>query len=80
MELYEYTVHELVDKLQSKEITSEELVKCYFNRIKEKDGQVKAYVSTLEESALEKARDIDKRRASGEKLGKFAGIDRKSVV
>jgi len=74
MELYEYTVHELVDKLQSKEITSEELVKCYFNRIKEKDGQVKAYVSTLEESALEKARDIDKRRASGEKLGKFAGI------
>ena len=74
MELYEYTVHELVQKLENKEITSEELVKSYFNRIKEKDEQVKAYVSTLEESAIKKAKEIDEKRANGEKLGKFAGI------
>ena len=56
------------------ELTSEELVKSYFDRIKEKDESVKAYVSTLEESALEKAKEVDNRRKAGEKLGKFAGI------
>ena len=49
MELYEYTVSELAKKLESKEITSYELVKSYFDRIKEKDGLVKAYVSLNEE-------------------------------
>ena len=74
MELYEYTVHELAEKLASGDITSESLVKSYFNRIKEKDEQVKAYVLLLEESAIKKAKEIDEKRKSGEKLGKFAGI------
>ena len=74
MELYEYTVHEIADKLEKGEITSYDLVKSYFDRIKEKDGQVRAYVSTMEEEALEKAKNIDERRKNGEKLGKFAGI------
>ena len=74
MKLYELTVHEIVEKLQSGEITSEELVKSYFDRIKEKDEDVKAYVSTLEEQALEKARKIDEKRKNGEKLGNFAGV------
>ncbi len=74
MELYEYTVHELIEKLDSKEITSEEIVKSYFERIKEKDSEVKAYVSILEENAINKAKQIDEKRKSGEKLGKFAGI------
>ena len=74
MELYELTVHELAEKLEKKEITSEELVKSYFDRIKEKDKDVKAYVSTLEEKAIEKAKEIDKARANGEDVGKYAGI------
>ena len=74
MELYELTVHELAEKLEKKEITSEELVKSYFDRIKEKDKDVKAYVSTLEEKAIEKAKEIDKARSNGEKVGKYAGI------
>ena len=74
MKLYELTVHEMVEKLQSGEITSEELVKSYFDRIKEKDVDIKAYVSTLEETALAKAKDIDERRKKGERLGKFAGV------
>ena len=57
----------MVEKLQSGEITSEELVKSYFDRIKEKDVDIKAYVSTLEETALAKAKDIDERRKKGGK-------------
>lgn len=74
MELYELTVHELVDKLEKGETTSEEITKSYFDRIQQKDGQVKAYVSTLEEQAIEKAKEIDKDRKTGKKLSKFAGI------
>ena len=74
MKLYEYTVHELVEKLEKGEITSEELTKCYFDRIKEIDPAVKAYVSVLEETAMAKAKEVDAKRKAGEKLSKFAGI------
>lgn len=74
MELYELTVHELIEKLEKNEVTSEEITKAYFDRIKEKDGQVKAYVSTLEEQAMAKAKQIDEARKAGKTLGKFAGI------
>ncbi len=37
MELYEYTVHELMDKLEKKEITITELTKAYVDRINEKE-------------------------------------------
>ena len=65
MELYELTAHELMDKLEAGEITSEEITKSYFDRIKEKDGLVKAYVSTMEEEALAKARKVDEDRKAG---------------
>lgn len=74
MELYEYTVHELVEKLEKGEVTSEEITRSYFDRIKEIDPKVKAYVSTLEESAIEKAKKIDEDRKSGKTVSKFAGI------
>ena len=74
MELYEFTVHELAEKLEKKEITSEEITKSYFKRIKERDEKIKAYVSTLEEDAIKKAKEIDKARKEGKKLGKYAGI------
>ncbi|MBO5398485.1 MAG: Asp-tRNA(Asn)/Glu-tRNA(Gln) amidotransferase subunit GatA [Clostridia bacterium] len=74
MELYELTVHELVEKLEKGEVTSEEITKSYFDRIKEKDSAVKAYVSTMEETALEKARSVDEARKAGKTVGKYAGI------
>ena len=74
MELYNYTVHELIDKLEKKEISSEEIVKSYFERINEKDYKIRAYISILEGSAIEHAKKIDKERIAGGNLSKFAGI------
>ena len=74
MELYDYTVHELVEKLEKGEVTSVEITKSYFDRIKEKDPLVKAYVSTMEEEAMAKAKEIDEKRKAGEPVSKFAGI------
>lgn len=74
MELYELTAHELMDKLEAGEVTSEEITKSYFDRIKEKDDSVKAYVSLLEEEALAKAKKVDEDRKAGKPVSKFAGI------
>ena len=74
MELYEYTVHELVEMLEKGETTSEEITKSYFKRIKEKDPEIKAYISTMEESAIEKAKEVDEARRAGKNVGKLAGI------
>ena len=74
MELYELTVHELVEKLEKGEVTSEQITRSYLDRIKEKDSMVKAYVSTLEEDAIAKAKKIDEDRKAGKEVGKFAGI------
>ncbi len=74
MELYEYTVHELVKKLENGEVTSTDITKSYLDRIKEKDPQVKAYVSVLEEKALAKAKQVDDNRKAGTPVSQFAGI------
>ncbi len=74
MELCELTVHELAEKLESREITSVEITKAYYDRIKEKDPEVRAYVTLLEEDALKKAEEVDKKRKNGEKVSKYAGI------
>ena len=41
MELYELTVHELIEKLDKKEITSEDIIESYAKRINEKEEQLK---------------------------------------
>ena len=74
MELFDYTVHELIEKLEKQEITSEEIVRSYYDRIKEKEDKIKGYVTLLEEDAIKQAKEIDEKRKNGEKLGKFAGI------
>lgn len=74
MELYEYTVHELVEKLEKGEVTSEEITRSYLDRIKEKDISVKAYITVLEDEAIKKAREVDEARKSGKSVSKYAGI------
>ena len=74
MKLYEYTVHELVEMLEKGETTSEEITRSYFERIKDKDDKVKAYVSLLEEEAIAKAKEVDEARKAGKPVSKFAGI------
>ena len=74
MEITELTVHELMEKLKSKELTSTEITKAYVDRIKEKEPEVEAFVTTLTDEALTKAEEIDKKIEAGEIKGDFAGI------
>ena len=47
MNITNLTVHELMDKLEKKELTSEEITKAYVDRINEKEKDVKAFVTIL---------------------------------
>lgn len=61
MEITEFTVHELIDKLKNKELTCEEIITAYINRINEKEKEVEAFITiTDKQEALEKAKKIDK--------------------
>ena len=74
MELYELTVHELMDKLNKKEITSEDITKSYVSRINEKEDDIEAFVTVLSEDAENKAKEIDQKIEKGEITNKLAGI------
>lgn len=74
MDITQLTVHELIDKLKNKELTSTQITQSYIDRIEEKEDDVKAFVTILKEEALKQANEIDKKRESGEISSEFAGI------
>ena len=74
MDIINLTVSELKEKLKNKELTSEEITRAYIDRINEKEKDVKAFVTTLCDQALEQAKEIDKKRKSGEIKSELAGI------
>ena len=69
MSIIDLTVYELKEKLKNKELTSKEIVQSYVDRIKEKEEDVQAFVTTLEKEALEQADKLDK-----EGINELAGI------
>lgn len=59
MEIIELTVHELLEKIKNKELTREEIVKAYVDRINEKEKDIEAFVTVLDKDALEQAEKMD---------------------
>ena len=74
MELYELTVHELLEKLDNNEISVEDITKSYVDRINDKEKDVQAFVTTLCDEAIDKAKQIEEKINSGEIKTEFAGI------
>ena len=74
MNITDLTVHELKEKLDKKEITITEITKAYVDRINEKEPDVKAFVTTLTDTAMEEAKQIEEKVNSGEIKTEFAGI------
>ena len=74
MELFDKTISEMSEMLNSGKITSEELVNQFFDRIDEKEGEINAFISLMKDEAIAKAKEIDLKRKNGETVGKYAGI------
>ena len=60
--------------IKNKELSSAELTKSVFDRIKAVEGKVDAYLTLDEENAMKKAAEIDEKLAKGEELSPLAGI------
>ena len=74
MNIIDLTVHELKEKLASKEITITEITKAYVDRINEKEKDVQAFVTSLCDEAIENAKTIEEKVNNGEIKGELAGI------
>ncbi len=64
-ELWQLSIHEASQRLQRREISSLELTRACLARIGQVEGQVQAYLTITEESALAQAREADDCLAAG---------------
>lgn len=74
MKLTEMTAAALSEAMEKREISSVEAAKAYLDTIREKDGEIGAYLTVTEEEALASARRADEKRAAGETLSPLAGV------
>lgn len=74
MNIIDLTVHELLEKLDKKELSSADIVKAYSENADKVEKDVQAFVTPLYEKALEEAKLSDSKRADGKNLSEFDGI------
>ncbi len=74
MNITSLTACRLRDLLCSGELTSEQVVTAFLDRIASVESQVDAFLQVHSDQALHKARQVDRRRARGEPIGPLAGL------
>ena len=74
MELYEITARVLARKIKKGEVSSVEVTKSVIQRIEQMEPTVNAYITVMAEKAIERAKEIDSRRAKGEDIGPLGGV------
>jgi aspartyl-tRNA(Asn)/glutamyl-tRNA(Gln) amidotransferase subunit A len=72
--LNELTARETIQKIKGNEATAEECVHAVFERIHRLEEKFNAYVTLVEEEALKKAKQIDRKVSEGRPVGKLAGV------
>jgi amidase len=65
---------ELAKKIKAREISSEELLSHYLDRVDRYNGDINAIVVEMRDQALTRAREADKALASGEDWGPLHGL------
>ena len=67
------TIRELSNELQERTLTSEELVRSCLKKIEDENEALNAFI-WVSLTAIDEAKEIDRRREAGEELGVLAGI------
>lgn len=65
---------ELHNAYLAEKYTAVKIVEAYLTQIDKLNDEINAYIYIAKDEALKKAKELDKKRDNGEKLGKFAGI------
>jgi len=74
IDIKKMTVDQAADALAAGTCTAVELCQSYLDRIKNVDGQVKAFLKIDEADIMSRAGESDKRRAAGQPLSPYDGI------
>ncbi len=74
MELFQRTATELQKMLACSQVTSEQIVQAFINRIEAEDSQMRAYLTITAKEALGAAQASDLRRKQGQPLSKWDGV------
>jgi len=74
MSITELTVHELQEKIKSKELTIVQIIEAYIERIKEKEPKVEAFITLQLDEALEQAKKLEQKKENGKEISSLAGI------
>jgi aspartyl-tRNA(Asn)/glutamyl-tRNA(Gln) amidotransferase subunit A len=72
--MLDLTASQLVRQLSAGETTSAELTRRCLDQIQRHDGNVRAFLRVNADAALAKAEEIDRRRKSGQPVGRLAGL------
>lgn len=72
--MYRKSATQLKDAFVSNELSASEIAHYFIHRIISLDKKIQAFISIFSEQALLRAAYLDKKRASGAKLGRLAGI------
>ncbi|PIW89893.1 MAG: Asp-tRNA(Asn)/Glu-tRNA(Gln) amidotransferase GatCAB subunit A [Candidatus Nealsonbacteria bacterium CG_4_8_14_3_um_filter_40_11] len=74
MELTDLTITQAHQGLVKKEFSALELCKAYLDKIKERDREIFAFLTVVENLALSQAKEVDDLISAGEKIPILAGI------
>lgn len=74
LKLLESNSLQIKEKIVSRELHSVDIVRHLFERIKNLEPDIQAYITTTEEEALKKAIEIDKKIENNQQVGLLAGI------
>ncbi len=72
--MYKKSALEIRDLIYKKKLTATEVVNYFFNRIKVFDKDISAFLTTIPERALKKAKSIDEKIKANKPVGKLVGI------
>jgi aspartyl-tRNA(Asn)/glutamyl-tRNA(Gln) amidotransferase subunit A len=74
MHLHDLTIKSFHEGLLNKEFSALEITQALFKRIKDKDKEIRAYLSLTEDEAIRAAKEVDVAVAEGKNLGLLAGV------
>jgi aspartyl-tRNA(Asn)/glutamyl-tRNA(Gln) amidotransferase subunit A len=74
MSIHGFTATDLLQRLESGDLTAVEVAQDFLDRIEQHDGRVQAFLRFDRDGALATAEQIDRRRRAGEPVGRLAGL------
>ncbi len=74
MLIHEYMGHELIEKVIRKELSIQDIVQHFLDRIEDTDKLMHSFVHISKEKALNRAKDLEQKLKKGESIGKLYGL------